>query len=133
MFKVGNVTVMVSDMKRALEFYTRTLGMALKYEAGPDWAEVSMQDLTIGLHTAGDHSPRPGTAGAMSIGLMVDNLETAMDALKKQHVKFSPHISEDGPVRLAFFGDPDGNPLYLCEVKHAATQAHGAGHGTAHH
>ena len=26
-------------------------------------------------------------------------------------------IVDDGPIRLAFFGDPDGNDLYFCELK----------------
>jgi len=31
-------------------------------------------------------------------------------------LKFSP-VVEDGPVRLASFKDPDGNPLYLAESR----------------
>ena len=27
-------------------------------------------------------------------------------------------IIDDGPVKLAYFADPDGNPLYLCETRH---------------
>jgi hypothetical protein len=40
-----------------------------------------------------------------------------MATLRERGVRFAPHIAEDGPVRLAFFGDPDHNPLYLVEQR----------------
>jgi catechol 2,3-dioxygenase-like lactoylglutathione lyase family enzyme len=131
MIKSGNATVMVSDMGKAVEFYTQALGLKLKYEASAEWAEVTLDELCIGLHLKSEHAPKPGTNGAVSIGFMVDGLEKSMDELKHKGIKFSPHISEDGPVRLAFFADPDGNAMYLCEVKSMkeAEAAHGAAHG----
>ena len=112
----GNVTVMVSNMKKALDFYTKTLGLKLKYRAGDDWSEVEAPGLTIGLHWAGKHGPQPGKSESLSIGFTVKKLETAMAALKKKGVRFSPRLVDEGPVRLAFFSDPDGTPLYLCQV-----------------
>jgi hypothetical protein len=44
-----------------------------------------------------------------------------MAALKEKGVRFSPKISEDGPVRIAHFSDEDGNPLYLVEQKSSQT------------
>ena len=114
--KEGNVTVMVSKMKRALDFYTKSLGLKLKYRAGNDWSEVEAPGLTIGLHLAGKHGPRAGKSESLSIGFTVKKLETAMESLKKKGVRFSPHLVDEGPVRLAFFTDPDGTPLYLCQV-----------------
>ena len=113
MFSDANVTVMVSDLARAVTFYTETLGLTLKQQAGDGWAEIEAPGLTIGLHAATAHGAQPGQAGSLSIGLGVANLDRAMAALKAKGVQFAPHISEDGPVRLAFFGDPDRNPLYL--------------------
>src|SRR5438552_2947153 len=110
MYKGGNVTVMVSDMDRSIRFYTEALGLKLLMRAGNDWAEIESPGLNIGLHVAGQHGPKPGQQGALSIGLQVEKLEAAMATLKDRGVTFSPHIVEDGPIRLAFFGDPDGNP-----------------------
>jgi hypothetical protein len=31
-------------------------------------------------------------------------------------VQFHGPIKDDSAVRLAFFGDPDGNDLYLCQA-----------------
>lgn len=69
---------------------------------GNDWAEATVPGLTIGLHpTVREHGPKPGNSESLSIGFIV---------------VFSPNIIEDGPVKIAFFTDPDKNPLYLCEV-----------------
>ena len=116
-FTEGNVTVMISNMKRSLAFYTKTLGMKLRYRAHNEWAEVKAPGLVIGLHGMHGHGRAPAKSESVSIGFTVKRLEKAMETLKKKGVKFSPHIMDEGPVRLAFFTDPDGTPLYLCEVK----------------
>ena len=117
MIKYANVTVMVSALNRAVQFYTETLGLKLKNRFENAWAEVEAPGLTIGLHPAGAHGPKPGKSESLSIGLNVDGLETAMKELKSNGVVFSPHIIEDGSLRIAFFNDPDKNPLYLCEFR----------------
>ena len=40
MFTGGILTVMVSDFNRSVQFYTETLGLALKMRAGDGWAEI---------------------------------------------------------------------------------------------
>jgi len=117
MLKEGNVTVMIADMNRSIKFYVEALGLKLKYRHGEDWAEIEAPGVIIGLHLAGKMGPQPGKSGSLSIGFTVDKLETEMEQLKKKGVTFSPRLVDEGPVRLAFFSDPDGNPLYLCEVK----------------
>ena len=62
-------------------------------------------------------SASPGSsAGNVSIGFTVDRLDTAMPALQARGIQFATHVASDGPVKLAFFSDPDGTPLYLCEL-----------------
>ena len=121
----GNATVFVSDMSRAVEFYTKVLGMKLRMRAGDHWAEVQAGDLIIGLHPAGPESPKPGTPGAVQIGLTVTKpLDEAVDELTRRGVAFHGPVVDDEQVRLAFFADPDGNVSYLCEIK--AAPAHDA-------
>lgn len=115
MIQSGNVTVMVSDFDRAVRFYTETLGLDLRLRSGDHWAEVATGGLTIGLHEAGEHGPAPGTKGALSVGLQVADIHGSIDELKGKGIAFG-QVIEDGPVKLAYFGDPDGNPLYLCQV-----------------
>jgi hypothetical protein len=56
----------------------------------------------------------PGGSQSLSIGLAVPDLRAAVEDLKRGGVSFS-RVTEDGFVKLAFFADPDGNPLYLAE------------------
>lgn len=116
MIKSGNVTVYVSDLERAVGFYTQTLGLQLKLNVPKHWAQVEAPGISIGLHPASDKSPRPGRSESLSIGFGVDNLNKKISELKQKGVQFAPKIQEDGPVRLAFFSDLDGNPLYLVET-----------------
>jgi catechol 2,3-dioxygenase-like lactoylglutathione lyase family enzyme len=120
MFIGGNATVMVRDFDRAVRFYVETLGLSLLYRAGNEWAEVRAADgLTIGLHLWGGHGPAPGAASGISIGLTVKSIEAAMAELGGRGIAFRGPVQDNDSVKLAFFGDPDGNPLYLCEVKAA--------------
>jgi catechol 2,3-dioxygenase-like lactoylglutathione lyase family enzyme len=118
LFKGGNVTVMVSDLNRAVQFYVETLGLRLQYEVPGHWAQVESPGLTIGLHPAEEHGPRPGKSESLSIGFEVQDLAAATETLKTQGVNFAP-IMEDKATKIANFSDPDGNPLYLIEVKWA--------------
>lgn len=121
MIKEGNVTVMVSDLNRAIKFYTQTLGLKLTNQFEDHWAEIEGPGLTIGLHPAGPHGPKPGNSESLSIGFTVDNLDSEMTAFKDKGVVFSPDLIENGPVKIAFFSDPDKNPLYFCEVRSEET------------
>jgi catechol 2,3-dioxygenase-like lactoylglutathione lyase family enzyme len=116
MIKDSNVTVIVSDLNRAIKFYTETLGLKLVNQFQDQWAEIVAPGLTIGLHPAGPHGPKPGNSESLAIGFTVDNLDKDMTTFRNKGVVFSPNITEDGPVRIAFFNDPDKNPLYFCEV-----------------
>jgi catechol 2,3-dioxygenase-like lactoylglutathione lyase family enzyme len=111
-------TVFVKDMDRAVDFYTETLGLKLQYRADSHWAQIDAGGgFSIGLHPPSEKSPAPGTRGAISIGLnVVGDIEDVVTALKGKGVEFHGPIVDDTQVRLAFFADPDGNDLYLCQV-----------------
>ena len=116
MFLSGNVTVMVSDMDRAVKFYTQALGFRLATRYENEWAQVEAAGLTIGLHPIGRKTERAAGQGGLSIGLQVDRLGPVIETLKVRGVQFQPQFVEDRGIKLAFFSDPDGNPLYLCQV-----------------
>jgi catechol 2,3-dioxygenase-like lactoylglutathione lyase family enzyme len=109
-------TVFVSDMDRAVAFYTDVLGLALAFRAGDHWASIDAGAGTqIGLHPRDAQTTATGNADAISIGLNVtEPLETVMAALSARGVEFGD-VSTDGMLKIAHFTDPDGNPLYLCE------------------
>lgn len=115
----GNATIYVSDLDQALAFYVDTLGLTLDQHAPGHFAMVKTNGgFNIGLHPAGPHSPQPGSRGAISVGLAVDQpIEDACAELTSKGVIFLGKPRDDGPVKLAFFADPDGNPLYLSSSK----------------
>ncbi|HKQ47727.1 MAG TPA: VOC family protein [Phycisphaerae bacterium] len=119
MIKSGSVNVYVSDMDRAIKFYTDVLGMKLIMNAGGHYAQIAAGGgLVLGLHPASPQAPKPGTRGSISIGLAPDRpLDQAVAELTKRGVAFRGPVVNDPPVQLAFFGDPDGNELYLVEFK----------------
>ena len=121
----GNTTVYVSDINASIEFYTNALGLALRMRAEDHWAEIDAGGgMVIGLHPASEHGPKPGTRGSLSIGLGVTgSVNDAIETLSGRGVLFEGPVQDDGNVRLAFFSDPDGNPLYLAEVLYKG--AHG--------
>ena len=111
-------TVYVSDMDRAVRFYTETLGLRLAYRFGNHWASVDAgRGTMIGLHPATPHSPG-GRRGSISIGLEVtEPIERVVETLAARGVTFDGPITDDKAGRFAPLSDPDGNPLYLFETR----------------
>ncbi len=115
----GNATLYVSDFEAAVRFYTEDLGLPIRFRAGNHWAEVvAGKDLVIGLHPARPNGPKPGTAGAVQIGLVVEGpLEDVLARLAERGVAIDgPLIDDPGSgFRFANIRDLDGNPIYLWE------------------
>ena len=120
MFRGGVFTIYVSDMDRSVRFYTETLGMKLIERHGNHWAAVDGgPGLSIGLHPAIPEVPA-GRPGSMAIGLFLDGgIDDAVKRLTTRGVVFEGPIKDDKALSLAFFSDPDGNHLYLAEMKPA--------------
>jgi catechol 2,3-dioxygenase-like lactoylglutathione lyase family enzyme len=117
----GNATLLVSEMDRAVRFYVETLGFKLRGRAGEEWAEVDAGGgLVLGLLVAGGQRPGesgPGARGSISIGLQVNQpIAEVVEVLANRGVQFPRGVKEEASVKLAYFGDPDGNALYLVET-----------------
>ena len=117
MFAGGNVTVYVSDMDRAVRFYSETLGLKLAYRFDNHWASVEAgRGLTIGLHPASKQAPA-GRKGSMAIGLELSgSIKDAVKALEAKGVRFQGVTNEGKAGAFAGFEDPDGNQLYITEL-----------------
>ena len=119
----SSAIVAVSDLERARAFYEDTLGLVR--EPGGEEADV------LGFRTGDTHltvyrSEYAGTnkANAVTWGMDGDLAET-VEALRAKGVTFERYdlpgmtwrdgIHEAGPVKLAWFKDPDGNILHLVE------------------
>lgn len=114
MFSSGNVTIPVSDINRAIHFYTEVLGLKLVYRHGDHWASVQVGNtLTIGLHPGNP----PAARGAMAIGLeLAGSMDDAIRALQAKGVQFQVSGSDGKAGRFVPFTDPDGNALYLAQL-----------------
>ena len=112
-YKGSLMTIMVGNMDRAVSFYTETLGLALRFRAGNDWAEVSSPGVRLGLHPTRPGATPTEHASAVSLGFEVTDIEAAMAELSGRDVTFAGPIVEGGAERIAHFADPDGTALYL--------------------
>jgi catechol 2,3-dioxygenase-like lactoylglutathione lyase family enzyme len=119
MIRSTTPTVFVSDLERAVRFYTQTLDLKLVYHVPGAWAQVAdASGAQIGLHPPGKNTPQLGTSGSIQIGFSLDEpLDRVVETLKQHGVTFRGPVVDDTAVRLAFFTDPDGTELYLCEPK----------------
>ena len=117
MFSSGNVTIYVTNMDRAVKFYTETLGLKLAYRFGDHWASVELgKGLTIGLHPTSAEMTAAGS-GTMAIGLELSGkIEDAVKTLETRGVTFTAVRDEGKAGKFAGFHDPDGNQLYLAEL-----------------
>lgn len=114
----GNATVFVSNMDRAVQFYTEVLGLKLTNRFGDHWATIEAgKGLTIGLHPAGPKYPAPGTKGGIMLGMEIDSpIEKVVATLGKRGVQFKESVVKAEAGNFIHLEDPDGNEIYLWEV-----------------
>ncbi len=110
----------VSDFERAKKFYGDVLGLNKTFEMH-FWAEFAHAEgaASIGLNGAprGENAPQPGGDSGATVVLRVDDIEKKQRELASRGVRFEGKLEEvPGVVRIATFGDPDGNRLQLCQV-----------------
>jgi catechol 2,3-dioxygenase-like lactoylglutathione lyase family enzyme len=77
-------------MDASVAFYSETLGLRLEFRAGDQWATIDAgKGFQLGLHPASERQPAPGTAGAVTIGLAVDQpIEQVVSTLRRRGVAF---------------------------------------------
>ncbi len=119
MINGGNASVYVTDLDRAVAFYTEAVGLKLRNRVGTTWAEIDAgKGLIIGLHLASPPDTVPaGTRGAINIELAVtEPMEEVVEALTQRGVVFTGPIKNYEAVRIASFYDPDRNVIVLGQV-----------------
>jgi predicted enzyme related to lactoylglutathione lyase len=107
------VQVGVSNLDRAIEFYTSVLEMKVK-ERRDDLKFAHVTTNVPGLEIGLSESPTPAGSGSSVINLSVVDVTAARALLEGRGVRFSgPTQIIPGKVALAGFADPDGNRLRL--------------------
>ena len=111
---VWGVTLSVSNLREAIAFYEKTLGLNKKYEYS-SYAGFQCGGVEVGLTR--DKKEKGHIAGAPSIQFLVDNVDAVYEELRKKGVDFvrSPH-DEPWGGREAGFLDPDGNLLEVVQI-----------------
>jgi len=115
----GNASIYVTDIDRAVDFYTATLGFPLKTRVGTEWAEIDAgKGLVLGIHRARPpETVAAGTRGAINIELAVTrSLDEVVSELKARGVAFKGEILNYPAVRIATLFDPDSNEILLGQV-----------------
>ncbi len=111
------MTIIVDDLKKAEQFYMDTLGLKVQHRIEGHLLQVEAPGLTIGLlHPREGQDSHPGKSGSVHIGLEVQELDSVIKVLKSRGVEFQS-IMEEVTTGIAYFSDPEGNPIYLIELK----------------
>lgn len=129
---LGSVIIAVSDLERSVKFYNEVIGMPIKTKR-ENWVELAKQGATVILHPAS----RPINTGTsiengIVIGLVVGDIESAIQELKSQKVTVYRDIVTQKVGKNAIVLDPDKYMISLFEpaLPDSAKQASGF-HGFA--
>jgi predicted enzyme related to lactoylglutathione lyase len=113
----ATITIMVSDVDKALAFYTEVLGLKLKKRYSEKYAEVEVGDFVLGLHIINAANTDVSIPNNLSVGFRVEDLEAVVAKLRGKGLTFSSSIEEGKGGWFINFQDPDSNPLYLWQRK----------------
>ena len=120
---LGHVAMTVKDMDRALDFYAK-LGFSVLRKGNNPIKEVviignGLTQLELFALKNGNAKEAPplkeDVIGLKHIAFHVDDLEGAIEGLKKKGIEFNSEIKRPGKISYIFFRDPDGAELQLIQ------------------
>lgn len=116
------VRYQVTDVERAVPFYTQLLGFHLDLKALPAFGQVSIGDLKLILSGPGASGSRPMPNGERQepggwnrIVLQVEDLPARIVELKANGIVFRNDLEVGPGGQQVQIEDPDGNPIELFE------------------
>jgi catechol 2,3-dioxygenase len=117
---IGHIHLKVSDIDRALEFYSGLLGFEVMQRMGDSAAFISAGGYHhhIGLNTwesKGGSPPPPGTTGLYHVAIRYPDRAALADALRRLVEARWPisGASDHGVSEAIYLNDPDGNGIEL--------------------
>jgi catechol 2,3-dioxygenase-like lactoylglutathione lyase family enzyme len=116
---------MVDDVQTAIDWYTSHLGFRLLSSAAPAFADVERGSLRLLLSgeksSAGRPMPdgaKPAPGGWNRIELVVDDLQSEIDRLRKEGVRFRNEVVTGPGGSQILVQDPSGNVVELFQPAH---------------
>ena len=118
--RIGHVHLKVSDLDRALHFYSGVLGFQVTQRLGEHAAFLSAGGYHhhIGLNTwesKGGARPGPNTTGLFHVAILYPTRRDLADALQRLMVAGIPldGVADHGVSEALYLRDPDGNGIEL--------------------
>jgi catechol 2,3-dioxygenase-like lactoylglutathione lyase family enzyme len=112
--RISAVILLVSNMKKSIEFYKDVLGMEVKQQA-EDWVEFSKHGTVLALHPTKKKKKLTKNIN-MLIGFNVSELQSVCSNLEKKKVKFHKKVTNEAFGKHAIIEDPDGHLISLAEM-----------------
>jgi glyoxylase I family protein len=125
---VAVVRYQITDIDRAIRFYTELLGFTLEQRTGAVFASVSRGPLRLLLSGPDSSGARPmpdgrrqGPGGWNRIVMYVNDLAAHIERLSAARTHFRNQIESGPGGRQIQIEDPDGNPIELHEGPRGGT------------
>jgi catechol 2,3-dioxygenase-like lactoylglutathione lyase family enzyme len=111
--RVDFVPIPTQDVARATAFYRDTLGLAeSEHTREKPFSEFDLGGTTLNIWDPAT-ADREFHANTNPIALHADDVEGMRGQLEGKGVAFFGPTVDTGVCHMAFFADPDGNPLML--------------------
>ncbi len=117
------VRYQVTDVARAVAFYTQTLGFTSDMQKLPAFAQVSVGALKLILSGPGASGSRPLPDGRQQepggwnrVVLQTGDLDACIAHLREAGVRFRNELESGPGGRQIQIEDPDGNPIEVFEA-----------------
>lgn len=117
--RIGHVHLKVSDVDRAVAFYTDVLGFELQQHLGSAaFVSAGGYHHHIGLntwHSLGGPQPAPGTTGLFHLAILYPTRRSLAEAVARVLEARVPlsGASDHGVSEAIYLSDPDGNGIEL--------------------
>lgn len=123
--KVHHIAIIASDYKKSKHFYTEILGLKIVGEVFREARNSYKLDLEVGgqyqvelfsFPNPPARPSRPEASGLRHLAFEVDDMDEAVDFIKKQGITVEPiRVDEFTGKRFTFFADPDDLPVEFVE------------------
>ena len=121
-------SVFVDDQRKALDFYTKTLGFTKKTDidlGGASWLTVVSPEQPDGTELLLEPSGHPAVKpykdalvedGIPATSFAVDDVQAEFDRLRSRGVTFTQEPTEMGAITTAVFDDTCGNLIQIVQL-----------------